>query len=79
MVANDARESPEDLLPEWIDPDGVPVSCIEKIKMLNENIVEIREMCREALEDAVLMGCDEKQIRAVLLEMVRSLQEPFKD
>ena len=79
MAANDARETTEDLLPEWMDPDGVPVSCLEKIKMLNENIVEIREMCREALEDAVLMGCDEKQIRAVLLEMVRSLQEPFKD
>ena len=60
MATNDARETIEALLPEWIDPDGVPVACIEKIKMLNENIVEIREMCREALEDAVLMGCDEK-------------------
>ncbi|MDP6350610.1 MAG: hypothetical protein QF926_00945 [Alphaproteobacteria bacterium] len=79
MAANDTRERTDDLLPEWIDPDGVPVSCIEKIKVLNENIVEIREMCREALEDAVLMGCDERQIRAVLLEMVRTLQEPFKD
>jgi hypothetical protein len=36
-------------------------------------------MCQEALEDAVLMGCDEKQIRDVLLKLVESLQEPFKN
>ncbi len=60
-------------------PDGAPVACLEKIKVLNENILEIREMCQEALEDAVLMGCDEQQIREVLLRLVRSLEEPFKD
>ena len=47
--------------------------------MLNENIVEINDMCQEALEDAVLMGCDQKQIRDVLLSLVTDLQEPFKD
>jgi hypothetical protein len=46
--------------------------------MLNENIVEIHDMCQEALEDAVLMGCDEKQIRDVLLNLVERLQKPFK-
>ena len=68
-----------DELPTWLAPDGAPVACLEKIKVLNENILEIREMCREALEDAVLMGCDEQQIRDVLLHMVRSIEEPFKD
>ena len=57
----------------------MPLGCLEKIKMLNENIVEIHDMCQEALEDAVLMGCDEKQIRDVLLKLVESLQEPFKN
>ncbi len=66
-------------LPTWMAPDGAPVACIEKIKVLNENILEIRDMCQEALEDAVLMGCDEQQIREVLLRLVRSLEEPFKD
>jgi len=63
----------------WRTPDGVPVACLEKIKVLNENILEIREMCREALEDAVLMGCDEHQIRQVLVDLVRRLEDPFKD
>ena len=68
-----------DVLPTWLSPEGAPVACVEKIKVLNENILEIREMCQEALEDAVLMGCDEQQIRDVLLRLVRSLEEPFKD
>jgi uncharacterized protein (UPF0335 family) len=77
-MSNDAPDLKA--IPEaWRGPDGAPLACIEKIKVLNENIVEIREMCREALEDAVLMGCDEKQIRGVLLELVKTLEEPFKD
>jgi hypothetical protein len=67
------------LPPVWHDEAGAPVACTEKIKVLNENIEEIREMCREALEDAVLMGCDEAQMRAVLLTMVRTLEELFKE
>lgn len=62
----------------WRAPDGTPLSCIEKIKVLNENLVEIQQMCQDALEDAVLMGCDEEQIRTVLLGLVTSLEEPFK-
>lgn len=65
--------------PTWRAPDGAPVACVEKIKVLNENLLEIRQMCQDALEDAVLMGCDESQMRAVLLDMVRSLEEPFRD
>ncbi len=74
-----AEDAPAEILPTWMAPDGAPVACVEKIKVLNENILEIREMCQEALEDAVLMGCDEQQIRDVLLRLVRSLEEPFKD
>ena len=43
----------------WREPDGRPVSCEEKLAMLNENLDEIREYCQEAFEDALLMGCDE--------------------
>ncbi len=63
----------------WLAPDGTPVSCVEKLKVLNENIEEIRGMCQDALEDAVLMGCDETQLREVLRDVVDSLAEPFKE
>ncbi len=63
----------------WRQPDGAPVACVEKLKVLGENFEEIEELCREALADAVLMGCDEKQVREVLSSLVRDLPPPFKD
>lgn len=65
-------------VPVWLDPKGEPVSCVEKIKVLNENLGEIQEMCQDALEDAVLMGCDEAQFREVLDLLARSLTNPYK-
>ena len=44
--------------PVWHKPDGEPVSCRDKIKVLNENLEEIRQMCQDALEDGILMECD---------------------
>lgn len=64
--------------PVWRAPDGKAVSCAEKIKVLNENLDEIKQMCQDALEDAVLMGCDESQVRAVLRGLVEELDKPFK-
>ena len=62
----------------WRQPDGAPVSCIDKLKVLNENLEEIRQFCQDALEDAVLMGCDEAQARDVLESLVRSIENPYK-
>ena len=64
-------------LPVWLDPEGKPLSCLEKIKVLNENLEEIRELAQEAFEDAVLMGCDEAQFRQVMRELVASLENTY--
>jgi hypothetical protein len=64
--------------PVWRTPKGEPVSCIEKIKVLNENLAELRELAQEALEDAVLMGCDEQQVRDVLAELVNGIVNPYR-
>ena len=61
----------------WIGRDGDPVTCEEKIKLLNENLSEIRELCQQALEDAVLMGCSEHFVRVVLSDLVASLEQPY--
>ena len=63
----------------WREPDGTPVSCFEKLKVLEENLMEIREMGQDALEDAVLMGCDENQVRDVMRALADSLDKPFAD
>ena len=64
--------------PVWVDSDGQPLSCREKIKVLNENLGEIGEMAQDALEDAILMGCDEAQIRLVLNDLMSSLVNPYQ-
>jgi hypothetical protein len=64
--------------PVWRTPEGEPVSCVEKIKVLNENLTELRELAQEALEDAVLMGCDEEQVRQVLADLVASIVNPYR-
>jgi len=60
----------------WRQADGKPVSCLEKIKVLNQNIQEIETLCADALEDGVLMGCDADQIKAALHELIDGLKAP---
>ena len=55
------------------------MSCVEKLKVLRENLEEIQQMCQDALEDAVLMGCDEKQFKRVLAQLVEALENPYKE
>ena len=62
--------------PVWRQSDGKPVSCLEKIKVLNQNIQEIETLCADALEDGVLMGCDARQIKDALHELIEGLATP---
>ena len=63
----------------WRSPTGEVVSCIEKLKVLQENLEEIQQICQDALEDAVLMGCDERQFRQVLGRLVQQIENPYRD
>ena len=69
-----ARTSKETTV--WRQTDGKPVSCLEKIKVLNQNIQEIETLCADALEDGVLMGCDATQIKQALHELIDGLKPP---
>jgi hypothetical protein len=77
-MSNDAADGKGFMAPVWKQPDGKPVSCLEKIKVLNQNLEEIRGLAQDALEDAVLMGCDEGQIRAVFNAMLDDLKNPYR-
>src|SRR5664279_415599 len=57
--------------------DGSLVSCHEKIKVMNENLAEIRQMAQDAFEDALLMGCSEAQVREVFVAVMRDLRNPW--
>ena len=63
--------------PRWRSPDGGVIACVEKLKVLRENLEEIRALCQDAIDDAVLMGCDEAQFRVVLGELVAKLETAY--
>ncbi len=58
----------------WHSPQGRIIACTEKNKVLRENLIEIQQICQDALDDAVLMGCDATQFRQVLSALVAALQ-----
>jgi hypothetical protein len=64
--------------PIWRTPEGEPVSCVEKIKVLNENLAELKALAQEAFEDAVLIGCDEQQVRQVMTAILGGLINPYR-
>ncbi len=72
------QQTPSEAEITWRKTDGKPVSCEEKLKVLNENLEELRQLCQDAFEDALLMDCDEEQIRDVFLSIVESLENPYR-
>lgn len=65
--------------PLWKQADGTPISCLEKIKVLNENYEELRQIAQDALEDAILMGCSEAQVREALHQLVDELVNNYRE
>jgi hypothetical protein len=63
---------------EWRDGKGEPLACDEKLAALQENLAELQDVAREAFEDAVLMGVDERQFRETLRRLVDSIETPYK-
>jgi hypothetical protein len=72
-----ARAPSPGLPPVWRQEDGAPVSCLEKIKVLNENYAELQQVTQDAFEDALLIGCSEAQVRSVLHALVDALHNPY--
>ncbi|MBV8397842.1 MAG: hypothetical protein JOZ58_17385 [Acetobacteraceae bacterium] len=60
----------------WLQTDGTPVACREKLKVLAENHAELAQVLQDAFEDAVLMGVDEGAMRRILAELVERLESP---
>ena len=73
MSASETSAAPPIL---WPQPDGTPVSCREKLRVLAENQAELQDMLRDVFEDAVLMGVDEAAMRRILIDAIAALPSP---
>ena len=65
--------------PVWLKPDGSVLACVEKIKVLNDNLAELRDLAQDALDDAVLMGGTQAQINQTLLEIIEGLDSQYPE
>ena len=63
-------------MPKWYDDDGQIVSCTEKVKVMAENMTELYQTAQDAFEDALLMGCSERQLRDYLHTLITGLDNP---
>ena len=64
-------------LPVWIDDEGLPITCHEKIKVMNENFRELEQLAKDLLEDGVLMGCSESHMRQALRQLLDQVELTF--
>lgn len=64
---------------QWKDAQGNPLSCREKIKVLEQNMRDLTRDYQDALDDAVLMGCAPQAFKSEVLAMVEALQPRVKE
>jgi hypothetical protein len=64
--------------PKWFRDDYSVVSCTEKVKVMNENFDELKQIAQDALEDGLLMEVSESQMREALHQLIESLINPYK-
>ncbi|MBC6444086.1 MAG: hypothetical protein GDA50_01455 [Alphaproteobacteria bacterium GM202ARS2] len=62
----------------WHTPQGEPLTCYEKLNVLNQNIDEVAATLQDVMEEAVLIGCDADQMRNVLHNLVKGLRDPYQ-
>lgn len=65
-------------MPVWRGEDGQIVSCTEKIKVMTENLEELQQLAQDALEDAILMGCTEAQVKDYFVTLMQGLSNPYQ-
>ena len=64
--------------PIWIRDDKSIVSCTEKVKVMNENFDELKQMTQDALDDGILMEVSDEQMKKALFTLIESLDSPIK-
>lgn len=62
----------------WRRDDGSIVACTEKIKVMKENLAELKQVAQDALEDGLLMEVSEAQMREALHQLIDTLVNPYQ-
>ncbi|GBR67632.1 hypothetical protein [Gluconobacter kanchanaburiensis] len=62
----------------WVDHEGNPVSCVEKVQILRENDTELRQALQDAFDDGVLMGVTPQAMLRTFQVMLSDLKSPLQ-
>lgn len=63
----------------WTNSQGKPIACVEKLKVLNSNWAELEQMIQDALDDAVLLGCTQIQVKQALHQLITNINSDFTE
>ncbi len=64
--------------PIWYSSKGEKITCLEKIKVMEQNIEELRQIAQDAFEDGILMGINPEQLRLYLMNLIENLFNPYE-
>ena len=62
----------------WKASDNSKISCKEKIIILNNNVIELKNLINQIYDEAILMGVDKKQIKKVINNLSNNLDTELK-
>lgn len=60
--------------PVWHNDQKEKITCIEKIKVMEEGLDELLQMAEDLLGDGVLMGISQAQLKGAMAEMMQQLK-----
>ncbi|MCC2645053.1 MAG: hypothetical protein K0R49_1496 [Burkholderiales bacterium] len=63
--------------PVWKNTKGKKIACTEKIKVMQQNILEFEQIAQDLFEDGILMDIDPEQLKQYLQELVQNLHNPY--
>ena len=63
---------------KWVKDDQSVIACSEKIKVMNENFDELKQIAQDAFDDGVLMEVSEEQMKKILFALIENLESPVK-
>jgi DNA-binding transcriptional regulator YhcF (GntR family) len=64
---------------KWHNDNGNLIACIEKIKVMQENLTEISSMIQDIIDDGVLMDISESQIKEAIKSIIDNISFSYKD
>ena len=63
----------------WLDKNNKKISCKEKVKIIKTNINEFQEVLTDIIDEVVLIGVNEDQLKDVLLNIVKNSKNNLKN